>query len=366
MLNALTIGRFALLLIVLEIGYSFFAAQQRGFLIGDCPYYAATAESLALDGDWDLRNQLPGHLKDHEGFFALSKDERIVPKHSTLMPILSMPFYLLFGTKGFLVFNLIQMFLLIWGVMLLAGGGLGARWLALAGFVTTPFLPYTYNYSPDVLGAALVVWSFVFAIHQRPIAGGLLAGLAVCAKIYLALVLLPLALLIVPLGWRQTLKCAVAATIAVAPMLLINAYLFGSPYTTGYDRDARITETGYAITEHYSRFNQPFFTGLSNLLFDKDIGMLRTAPLWFLWPVGIWFALRAERTRAAKLRIAALTLALAVNFVFFACYDEWHASAFGNRFLFPALAIGIALQGHMWEKIVDRRRDQVAPLAQPV
>src|SRR4249920_2321455 len=86
MLNALTIGRFAIALIVLEVGYSFLAGQQRGFLIGDCPYYAATAESLARDGDWDLRNQLPGDLKDHEGFFALSTDERIVPKHSTLLP----------------------------------------------------------------------------------------------------------------------------------------------------------------------------------------------------------------------------------------------------------------------------------------
>src|SRR5258708_35445357 len=132
-MSALTFTRFAVVLVILEIGYAFLASrQQHDFLIGDCSYYAATAESLARDGDWELRNQLPGDLKDHEGFFALSKDQRIVPKHSTLLPILSVPFFLLFGTKGFLVFNLIQVFLLIWGIMLLAGGGIGARWLALA------------------------------------------------------------------------------------------------------------------------------------------------------------------------------------------------------------------------------------------
>ena len=43
------------------------------FLAGDCPYYAATAESLLRDGDFDLTNQLgPDResLKAHHGFFA--------------------------------------------------------------------------------------------------------------------------------------------------------------------------------------------------------------------------------------------------------------------------------------------------------
>jgi hypothetical protein len=397
---ALTPRRFCAALLFLEIGcalvgeYRERQSANEGFLIGDCPYYAATAQSLVRDGDWDLCNQLPGDLADHNGFFALSKDRRVVTKHSTLMPILSIPCYWLFGIKGFLVFNIAQTFLLICGIVVLAGGGVLARWLGLVGYLSTPFLFYTYNYSPDVLGAVLVVWSYVFALRvwepaaqateradslacaagsrkadslacavgsRNVVLTGVVAGRAFWAKVYLVFVLAPLALLILPLGWRKTLLCAGVALIAIAPMLITNAHLFGAPWITGYDRDARITEAGFVMTEHYSRFNQPFFAGIRNLLFDSRIGMLRTAPLWILWPVGVWYALRADRSRKTLLRVIALSSAVLINLFFFATYDEWDASVFGNRFLFPALAIGIALQLPFWEKVFAAKRGHVEP-----
>jgi len=244
---------------------------------------------------------------------------------------------------------------LLYGVTLLAGGGPGARLLALAGYISTPFLAYTFNYSPDVLGTALLVWSYVFGLRNRPIVCGLLAGLAVWAKVYLALLLLPLALIVLPQGWKATLACGVMAFIGVLPMLAINTHLFGAPWITGYDREAHVMPDGIAVSDHYSRFNQPILAGLGNLLFNKDIGMLRTAPLWFLWPIGLIVAWRFA-PKPARLGLVALTLALLLNLLFFAHYDEWDTSVFGNRFLFPALALGLALQGPLWEKCVSRFR----------
>ena len=353
-MNALTPFRFVVILLLLEAAYAAVslarAPREEAFLIGDCPYYAATTISLVQDGDWDLRNQLPGDLGDHEGFFALSKDGRIVPKHSTLMPILSIPFYIVFGKIGFLLFNLIQVFFLIFGIAALAGNGAGARLMALVCYLSTPFLAYTFNYSPDIFCAASIVWSFFFAVRKRPILCGLLAGLAIWAKVYAALLVLPLALIVLPLSWRAVASGVLAGFLAVAPMLAINAHLFGAPWITGYDRDARITPEGFTVTEHYSRFNQPIVAGLGHLLFDERIGLLRTAPLWFLWPLGLGMAWR-ERKRRAQ---AAMALALLLNLLFFARYDEWDASVFGNRFLFPALALGFALQGILWEKAQGR------------
>lgn len=355
---SLTPRRFALSLLLLQLGYLTIsilrAPHWSSFLIGDCPYYAATAESLARDGDWDLRNQLPGDLKDHEGFFALAADGRIVPKHSTLLPILSVPFFLICGKAGFLVFNLLQSYLLIVGIVLLAGNTATGRLLGIIAYLSTPLLVYTFNYSPDVLGASFLIWAFVFAQRNRPIAAGVLVGLAVWAKIYLIVILLPLALIIVPLGRGATLRSFIGACLAIAPMLLINTLLFGAPWITGYDRDARITETGFIVTEHYSRFHQPFFQGLGNLLFDDRIGLLRTAPLWFFWPIGLWWSLSKGRTPQERRAALALLISLLLNLAFFARYDEWNASEFGNRFLFPALAIGFVLQGPMWEKFLNR------------
>jgi hypothetical protein len=359
-MSALTPLRCGALLLVLEIGYALLAGahaeRPNAFLIGDCPYYAAAAESLFRDGDWDLHNQLPGDLKDHEGFFAVSTDNRVVPKHSVLLPILALPFYALFGVKGFLIFNLVQVFALVAGIAVLAGNTPAARLLALAGYLSTPFLAYTYNFSPDVLGAALLVWSYVCALKGRMLPCGLLAGLAVWAKVYLALLLLPLALVVVPMGWRASLRCAAATLVGVAPMLLINWHLFGAPWVTGYDRDARVTPDGFAVTDHYSRFNQPLLLGLGRLLFDGRIGLLSTAPLWFLWPAGLWFAAK-QAPRAA----ATLALAMVLNLLFFARYDEWDATALGNRFLFPAVALGLALQAPLWERALSREREAVAP-----
>src|SRR5262249_19416244 len=128
---------------------------------------------------------------------------------------------------------------------------------------------------------------------------------------------------------------------------------FGAPWITGYDREARITDAGFTVMEHYSRFNQPLLAGLGNLLFDYRIGLLRTAPLWFLWPIGAIIGWRTQ-PRATPLSTLALVAALSINLLFFARYDEWNASEFGNRFLFPAVAIGFALQAPLWRSLLPK------------
>lgn len=328
---------------------------------GDCPYYTATAESLLHDGDFDLRNQIDPEgagLAKHSGFVSVSPGGTIVPKHPTLLPVLSLPFLAAFGKTGLLLFNVLQTCLLVYGVAVLGGDTPPARAAALAGYLTTPLLPYTFNFSPDVLGAALVVWAYVAAVRKQWAWCGLLAGLAVWAKLYLGAILLPAALLVFPGGRRAVLTAAACAAVALAPMLALNAHLYGGPLTTGYDRQAMVTaDGGLALMDHYSQFNQPLLPGLAHLLFDGKIGLLPTAPLWFLWPAGAWLLARRGRV---ELRLAlALVAAIAANLLIFARYDQWHASIFGNRFLFPALALGLALLGPLaqqgWVRLTRKR-----------
>ncbi len=341
------------------------ADRPDAFMIGDCPYYAITAQSLLQDGDFNLGNQLgtdPDALRPHSGFFTLGANESIVPKHSTLMPIVSVPFLAAFGTFGFLVFNVLQVGLLVYGIAVLGGDTPAARIAALVGYLLTPLLAYTFNYSPDVFGAALVVWAYAAAARGRWVWCGLLAGLAVWAKVYLALILLPLAILVLPGGRRAVLRTGAAAVVAVVPMLATNAALYGSPLGTGYDREGRVTDAGELTTvEHYSRFNQPLLTGLKNLMLDRRIGALWTAPIWFLWPAGVWLSVRAGG--AARRLAIALTLAIIVNVVLFAMYDDWATTSSGNRFLFPAFAFGLALQEPIWRRVMGRvsPRAEVTP-----
>ncbi|MBA4191847.1 MAG: hypothetical protein C0467_28035 [Planctomycetaceae bacterium] len=329
--------------------------EKYSFLIGDCPYYAMTAESLLKDGDFDLANQLApsesgeGYaktLRTHVGFFAISPDGRPVPKHSTLMPIATLPFFAVFGPYGFLVFNVVQVGVLVFGIAVLAGNTPTARVLALVAYVASPILGYTYNFSPDVFGAVLVIWAYVAATHRRWIVCGLLAGLAVWAKVYLAAIILPVGLLVMLGGWRAVLVAIGGAVLAAAPMLILNAALYGDPLVTGYDRDAIVREDGtLGVRDHYGMFNQPFFLGLSRLLFDADLGAVWTAPLWGLWPLGAWLLWRAGQ----KWLAIVMACGIVINLLVFACYDHWNATVGGNRFLFPAFALGYAVQGQLWE-----------------
>jgi hypothetical protein len=332
------------------------------FLKGDCPYYAVAAASLLNDGDFDLNNQIaPGltgadlgeRLREHSGFFALSPDGRVVPKHSVLMPLTAIPFLAVFGPTGLLVFNVVQLGVLVYGISLLAGDSPASRMLALAAYVSSPFLPYTYNFSPDVFGAALVVWTYVAAHRGWWVPCGLLAGAAVWAKVYLVVILLPAGLLVLNGGLGSVLKTVAAALVVVVPMLILNAALYGGPFVTGYDREARVQPDGTLTTaDHYGLFNQPLITGLGRLLFDRELGAVWTAPLWGLWPVGAWLVWKQGRPRFA----AALALGIVVNLLLFALYDKWNESVGGNRFLFPAFALGFSLQGPFWDVVAERLR----------
>jgi hypothetical protein len=274
----------------------------------------------------------------------------ILPKHSTLMPILSIPFYLLAGKWGFLAFNVVQMTLLLLGISVLGGDTAVSRIVALIGLILSPWLSYVFNYSPDIFGTNLVVWAYVAGRKQRLAWCGLLCGLSVWAKVYLLVILLPLAWLLILHPWKKWWKLIVPAISALLPMLILHTKLYGSPLATGYDFEARFDEAGelYPLG-HAARFHQPFFAGLWNLLFDGQLGLIIKSPIWLGWLllVAVWKSLTKEERTWSILS----TIGLWLNLLLFAKYDEWNASIHGNRFLFPSLALSLAVQAPCWLRL---------------
>jgi hypothetical protein len=266
----------------------------------------------------------------------------VVPKHSILMPLMALPAIAVCGAFGCLLTNLLFAIALVMGLSLLGGSTSASRVTSLVVFITSSWMLYCLNFSPDLLVAALIVWAYALAGRERWLACGFLAGLAVWAKVYAAIILLPLAIVIVPCGWRATLRAGIAALIGIAPMLIVNAMIYGGPLTTGYDRDGRVAADGFTVVEHYSLFNQPFLAGLMKVLFDLQAGMLRTAPLWFLWPIGFAITWRLREPFPRRMALA-LALGALANVAVFAPYEAWNQSVYGNRFLFPSVALGGAL-----------------------
>lgn len=325
------------------------------FLVGDCPYYAATAVSLLHDGDLDLGNQLEGGLAVHGRQIALGRDGTWRPKHPILMPVASTPFLLALGMPGLLVFNLLVL------------GGLGVVLMRLARIAAAPWAAagaaflliagtylgrYDYNFSPDLF-ATLVLASGLLALQRgRDRAGGLLLGLAVTAKLT-HLFLLPLG--VAYAGIRRGGRAALAAAAAAAPPLLLlgalNLALFGSPFVTSYDRNVGLDGGVPVALSHRGLFDQSVWHGLAGELFDPRHGLLPTAPPLLLALPG-FILLYRRRPLDALLHLAVAEFLL----LLFATYRYWAASHYGNRFLMPVVAVAAPSLALALEWLAERAR----------
>lgn len=319
------------------------------YLRGDCPYYYAAALSLIQDGDLDLANQLRAPLTYHTDYVSLDRRERIVPKHPLPLPLLSLPFVALLGQPGALAFNLLQLLMLL-GVTWLLARRVAAEWAAGAAVALTglaSFLPhYAWNYSPDVL-AALLLLGGVAALpweeseeprFARCALAGVLLGVACIAKLTFFLLLPALALLLGPLTWRERGALALGAA---GPLLLfaaLNLHLFGAPWTTAYDRIARVDPGQGTWIVHSQRgdLRAPTAASVQGLLLHPKQGMLPTSPITFIALAGFGVFWRRGRP-LARFLIGVSVILLA----FYACFP-WDSSHHGNRFLIPIVCLAAA------------------------
>lgn len=331
------------------------------YLVGDCPYYAMASVSMLYDGDLDLRNQLQGGLSVHGRQIALGENGAWYPKHPLLMPLVSIPFLMAFGVPGFLVFNILVLALLAVALMQLARTTASPFIAAAAAFllITGTFLRrYDYNYSPDLFATLVLVLAILGIIRGRDVAGGLLAGAAVAAKMtHLFLVPIFLGYAVWARGWRGGVRACCGVVGPLLALALLNLSLFGSPFTTSYDRNVAIEGDAISILSHRGLFDGDPMTGLLNELFDLKHGLLTTAPVVFLALPGLVLLFR-RRPRDAVLYIAVGEFLL----LLFATYRYWDTSHYGNRFLMPVVAVCAPAVALSLDWLAHRLRGRDAPL----
>jgi hypothetical protein len=316
------------------------------YLRGDCIYYYETAISLVRDGDLDLSNQFRD--RDPTGFsdqFAFTTDRRPVPKHPIPMAIASAPLIGLFGQPGALVFNLLQLAALL-AVLYRLASRTATRGAAAAAVVLTGIfsvLPhYVYNYSPDVFSALLLAGGLLALPatgdrHRtaRTVLAGLLTGVSIVSK-YALLLFAPgmLALAGKP-RVRQVLALGIGAAIPLVAFMALNAHLFGSPFTTPYDRLASIGADGrFHFYSQRSSFTLNPLVGAYGQLFERVHGLLFSSPITLPSLAGLFVFARRDRTLAWYLGLSSLAL-----FLFYSTYDQWNASHYGNRFLMALVVL---------------------------
>jgi hypothetical protein len=331
------------LLLCLLAAWSLFSMRGReissgAFLIGDCPYYASATVSLWHDHDFDLKNQLRGGLAVHARQVALGRGGEWYPKHPILMSVFSIPFYAAFGTAGFLIFNLLMMALLaivLWMICRLyvsPGTATGGVALVVGG----SFLrAYFYNFSPDIFAAVLVLGGVLLILKRKNLAGGLVLGVSVLAKVTnLFVSLLVLGLLCLRRPRPSFLAAGAGLLPGVALWMLVNLAMFGSPTATGYDRTIVLQEGVVTTVSHRGFFDLPLLVGIRGQLLDPRAGILTTSPLLLLALPGLVPLFRRHRWDGL--------LFLGISeflFLLFSTYRWWSTSHYGNRFLVVPVAL---------------------------
>ena len=341
-------------LMVILVGYDAFP-----YLRGDCPYYYLTSVSLLHDRDLDLGNQLPPPIERHSYDVSLDQRNRLVPKHPIWMAVAAMPLIAILGVPGALVFNVLQMVLLIVLTMKLtlrfASPWAAALAVALTGAAS--FLPhYAWNFSPDVFSSLLLVAGLVALPADRSperarhAVAGLLVGFSVISKFPLILTA-PLLILICGKPYRQTLPAlAVGFALPFALLFALNTHLFGSPMTTSYDRMVGFEGPWMVVRSHRNDFNQPMVNGAQAQVVDPTHGLLRTSPITILSLAGI-LALGRRNWRWAIY----LTVSLGGLFLLFSTYQHWDSSHYGNRFLMPLAVLAAIPLASLFDATVLRR-----------
>jgi 4-amino-4-deoxy-L-arabinose transferase-like glycosyltransferase len=324
-----------------------------GYLIGDGPYYAATAVSMLHDGDLDLRNQLSGGLVVHGRQIALGSDGAWYPKHPILMPIATLPFLALFGMPGLLVFNLAILAAVAAALFRLARlyAPPAAAATAVMVLILGTFLrAYAYNLSPDLFALLLVTLGLLFLLRGAHGKAGCLLGAALLAKILLA-VLLPAAWLhvLIRSGPRRALRFAAGCALPIAALFLYDLALFGSPFVTSYDRNVDIVGGRVVTTSHRSLFDNDVAQGLRGEILDARRGLLPTAPVLLLAIPG--FLLLFRRRPGDALFLLGMAGFL---IVLLAAYRDWNQSHYGNRFLMPVIACAAPAMALTIEILLER------------
>jgi hypothetical protein len=309
------------------------------FLIGDGGYYRAIVVSLLHDHDLDVRNDIEAQGYPISGNVSLGRNGQWYPKHSIFMPLVALPFYAVGGDIGLLAFNVAQvvaLLLLMWAGARRYSSESVALAVALWFAFGTTLRPAAYNFAPDVLSSVLVLGGILAALSKRSLAAGVLMGLAVWAK-WTNAAFLPIVggFFLFRRQWRS-LALFVCGTIPpVVVALALNVHMFGSPFTTPYDR-VLVEENGAMVLQpsHRTFFTVPFWKGLWTQLTDKNMGLVESCPPFLLALPGLIILVR--RSRAEGLLLATAFL---VPLATFAKYDLWWQSSYGPRFLMTTVAI---------------------------
>ncbi len=346
----------ALAFFLLPVLYAVSHYRPHTFLERDASFYALMAHGLVryhtLDArrvqpaSWyDGRNPAYGDVDQAWSNVSVGRHGRWWPKHSFLMPVAAAPLYAAVGPDGLLLFNVAVAGALL--VLLLGILGRVASPAASAGaialFATSPeYLEHVYFFSHDLFVALLATASVWAMLRNKPGAAGVAAGMALWARPPVVLALAPAMVWAIRMadvrGHKSWARFALALAAPLAAAAACNAWMFGSPLTTAYDRILVVHHGHQGVESVRSAFDLGWRQGVHRLLLDRIHGVVWRMPVTLLALGAVPLAWFAASTRGVRLAVVAAALGLLASMA------AWTPYRYSDvRFLFPAIGFGLTI-----------------------
>lgn len=287
--------------------------------------------------------------------FSLTHDGRVFPKHSLLSSLILVPFIAVFGIWGVSVLNVLVQtgtVVSIHRVASLLQPGIPWTTSFLSVLIGTQIMHYSGGVAYDSLGGFLVIAATAI-VGSRPLVAGGLVGLAVfCRPVNVLYAAVPFLFA----ERRFFMRLVIGMSVPLVSFLIMNFFLWGSPFTTAYQRLPMYQSGEPVITLVGVGFElRTLASDWGDKLFGSQRGLLLFNPILFCLPFLRWGELMDAR------RIGIILVCLSQSALVFA-YDGWSASWGGNRYLCPAVwllaAIGV---GVIYNRFVSKRRSISPP-----
>lgn len=271
-------------------------------LVGDEPHYLLSTDSIVSDGDLDLANQYaesayrPYHASTLAPQDAAREDGSRFTPHGAGLSLLLAPGYALGGWVGARV----QLALI--AAVVVVGAGVVAerfvaspRWAASAGALalglTAPLWVYATQVYPEVPAAGVLVGATLLLVvdlrRRRPVLVACLLAGAMGVLVALGIKYLPLAaaLGVVALVRLRHSRPGLAvfcgvSLLAVGAVFVWTAAVYGGPTTYATNRLYQGASEATIVADNVGGILRT--PRVAGLLFDRNFGIVRFAPVWLL------------------------------------------------------------------------------------
>jgi hypothetical protein len=282
---------------------------------GDEPHHLLTAESIVEDRTPDLLDEYRSH--SYSSYYPYELQARGVltsgnlnEPHGVGFPLLIAPAFALGGEKGVEVFLAALAALALVLAYLLALRAVPDPWAlgsALAVGASPPVLAYSTTVHPDLAAGVALAGAALLALRldEHPTRRASIACFLLLGTLpWLGLGFVPAGLAVGAVAIRSlrkaqrpwvTLVGLEVVAVSIAVYLSVNDNLYGGPTPHSAELGG---ETGTGASFPFGYLERTY--RLAALLIDREVGMLRWAPVLALALAGAWLLVRERQGRLAR------------------------------------------------------------------